>query len=434
MDERAPSLSTDEARVIAAECSGTSDFELLELQEISEGKESGGFMSDYLRFKIRIRLQDGTEKCHNLFAKTVPRTPGGHRDFVEEVQCYVKEVGFYRKVLPLLLKHQNNDKRSSVSGVIGKWAPHCYLTRDDIIIMEDLGIFNFRILNSRDLLDWSHCVTVLKKIASFHAASIIFEEKEKQNLEKTCRIVDLHPDCFTDVIDRAMSDDKNKGWFLAGVRAIVALVPYLSKYQHSTKLQRMIQEKIPTVFESVGGLKTSDKYRNVVCHGDLWSSNILFNYGEDSRPDTARFVDYQVLRYAPPATDLVIFINTTTNQNFRKRHNKDMLKIYYKEFNSELQEYGLSANEILSFEELHESFEHFSPAGRAIAGLYYQLILMDHEKKNSLFSSPENYSTFFLIDRSSDVRECFLKDEVFRYRMEEALNELIDKDILNTPS
>ncbi|GLH02147.1 Uncharacterized protein GBIM_08184 [Gryllus bimaculatus] len=430
MSDIFPLLSLDEVRFIVTDCAGTTDFEVLEVHESSVSSVNGGFMSDYWRMKIRVRLEDGTEKSYKFFAKTVPRNAGEHRQFVLEVQCYVKEVGFYRKILPLLLKHL--EKLDSARDTRdGRWAPRCFFTRDDIVVMEDLSEFGFESISSRELLDWNKCAAVLKKMAIFHAASIIFEEKEQMLTGKKCSIGDLHPQFFAPVLDKSMPDDENKGWFKAGVRASVALVPYLPKYKHNRNLQQMIQEKMPGAFESIAKYRTSDKFRNVVCHGDLWSSNILFCQNKDTNPETVYFVDYQNILYVPPAMDILIFINTTNSKSFRERYHQEIVNVYYETFSSELLNHGLSPDDILSLEELHNSLKYFGPPARVIAALYYQLIVMDSETKKALFSSPDYYSVFFLIDRSSDVRKCFEEDEIYRNRLEEALNELIENDILN---
>ena len=62
----------------------------------------------------------------------------------------------------------------------------------------------------------------------------------------------------------------------------------------------------------------------VICHGDLWLSNILFKYNAISgtngssdddqieiRPIEVKFIDFQSARFASLATDLVLFLFTS---------------------------------------------------------------------------------------------------------------------------
>ncbi|KAK7794870.1 hypothetical protein R5R35_013587 [Gryllus longicercus] len=423
-------LSPKEVHTIVAQCVGTANVEVLDVTETTLDNESGGFMSDYVIFKIEVRLSDGTNKTYQFFSKTLPSSIQ-HREYVKEVQCYDKEIGYYQNLLPILLKHQNNEASHDDSRVKGRWGPHCFLTRGDMVVMEDLSVLGYKVCNYRELLDWQHCAATLKKLASFHAASVIFEEKESEQRGQETRIGDLHPECFSSVIDRSMPGQENVGWFPCGVRAMIDLVPHLTKYQHDKGLQKTIQENLSSALKQLSLLSRSEKFRNVVCHGDLWASNILFRYGHDKRPESVRLIDYQILRYAPPATDIVVFLFTTTNREFRKRHVNNLLKVYYEEFSWELQNNGLSANELLSFEELQRSFEFYLGAGRATAAMYYEMILMDTETKQSLFASAEKYARFFSINRSAEVLECFRKDEIYRCRVQESIDEVIETDILH---
>ena len=67
----------------------------------------------------------------------------------------------------------------------------------------------------------------------------------------------------------------------------------------------------------------------VICHGDLWLSNILFKYNaipgtngssdEDQieiRPVEVKFIDFQSARFASLATDLVLFLFTSVRVSF----------------------------------------------------------------------------------------------------------------------
>lgn len=57
----------------------------------------------------------------------------------------------------------------------------------------------------------------------------------------------------------------------------------------------------------------------VICHGDLWLSNILFKYGQSDqsevRPTEVKFIDFQSARFASLATDLVLFLFTSVRVN-----------------------------------------------------------------------------------------------------------------------
>ena len=54
----------------------------------------------------------------------------------------------------------------------------------------------------------------------------------------------------------------------------------------------------------------------VICHGDLWLSNVLFKYASHTDtgefvPVEVKFIDFQSARFASLATDLVLFLFTS---------------------------------------------------------------------------------------------------------------------------
>ncbi|KAK7794871.1 hypothetical protein R5R35_013588 [Gryllus longicercus] len=423
-------LSADEARHIVAQNVSSPDFKILDIKETSLRNEDGGFMSDYWHIKMEVECSDSSVQTHKFFVKDVPKTDSTHREYVLEVQSYKKEGGFYMDIVPNLYKYNDACKKIKEEDVKGIWAPHCYLTRDGIIVMEDLSSAGFKVFNNRELMDWNHCVVVLRTLASFHAASITFEKRESEVVGHPCVIGDMYPDLFQSVLGKAMNDDPEKGWFAAGIRALCALVPQLTKYKGNVEVQRLIREKLPNICQTnINILGRSSQYRNVVSHGDLWSNNIMFRY-QNGIPITARFVDFQLQRYAPPSSDITMFLYTTINRNFRKRHRDNLLDVYYSELTKELNKNGISVNDVLPFDELRSSCEFMTPGGRVIAALYLQVITITKEQRNTICSSGETFSQFFLCNRELEVCEWFETDEYYRNLLQDAVYDLVDEDIL----
>lgn len=64
-------------------------------------------------------------------------------------------------------------------------------------------------------------------------------------------------------------------------------------------------------------VKRRDDRFNVLCHGDLWSNNIMFQYNEETgKPETCMLVDFQMCFYSSPMLDLHYFIiNSLSREN-----------------------------------------------------------------------------------------------------------------------
>ena len=73
----------------------------------------------------------------------------------------------------------------------------------------------------------------------------------------------------------------------------------------------------------------------VICHGDLWWSNILFKYGDSAQgeagssgiPTEVKFIDFQSARLASLVTDLLSFAFTSMSSAVRRNNIYDLLEV-----------------------------------------------------------------------------------------------------------
>lgn len=94
--------------------------------------------------------------------------------------------------------------------------------------------------------------------------------------------------------------------------------------------------------------RTSQKYKNVFSHGDIWANNVMFQYARDNKaPTNCCFVDFQFLRYAPPMLDLITILTIHTSRKFRKRYMMILLKDYLTFLRDTLKQHHLSHLTIL---------------------------------------------------------------------------------------
>ena len=112
-----------------------------------------------------------------------------------------------------------------------------------------------------------------------------------------------------------------------------------------------------------------------LCHGDFWSNNILFSYGEDaSSPESLVIIDYQLINVGNPCYDLVYFLYLNTDLAFRDAHLQSCLKLYYETFSSYFDD-----KLKYSFEEFLEDFHRFKNIGFTTACSVMPNILSDNQ-------------------------------------------------------
>lgn len=98
-----------------------------------------------------------------------------------------------------------------------------------------------------------------------------------------------------------------------------------------------------TLIEGNGlaAVKRRDDRFNVLCHGDLWSNNIMFKYNEDTgKPETCMLVDFQMCYYSSPMLDLHYFIVNSLSKVNKITQVDYILHLYHKNLAKSLKALG----------------------------------------------------------------------------------------------
>lgn len=78
--------------------------------------------------------------------------------------------------------------------------------------------------------------------------------------------------------------------------------------------------------------RETGKY-SVICQGDCWAPNFLLKYdATDSIAVDTKLIDFQLARFASPATDLSFFMYTCTEQDIREKHFDEFIQVSASDF------------------------------------------------------------------------------------------------------
>ncbi|KAM7364656.1 uncharacterized protein ACRADG_001057 isoform 1-T2 [Cochliomyia hominivorax] len=169
------------------------------------------------------------------------------------------------------------------------------------IIFEDLSVKNFILADRLKGLDEKHSCMVLKKLAKFHAAAKILNQRLEGELEKYQRgIFNRHTRAFGCVFE-----------YLTEICANFALnCSELGAYYHDklVKLRPYIVEYGTKAYNS------NPKHFYTLNHGDLWINNMMMLYDLTTEERTLKdvlLIDFQLCNWSSVAVDLHYFFHTS---------------------------------------------------------------------------------------------------------------------------
>lgn len=373
------------------------NFSITSIVVESLNETVSGMMAEY--YKLIMYLKIGEENVQqNFFCKKLIMFHKIQEIMGKAQGAYEKEEFIYKKFCEDLQK---------IGYTTITFAPRCYLTLNhDIFILDELIERGYGV-NHKDF-DLEHFQIGLKSIAEFHACSIILEETKGINLkEANPQII------FADSLYRKNEDYLGRHWFkncLQSVTKIVDVLPELPlpKSEIKAKLERFSI----LVYDIIS---PSTKFRNVCCHGDLSKLNILFQYKENL-PVDSKIVDFQALRYNPPAHDVVNFIYLCSSYKFRCKYLNDLTFFYYKCLEEKLLQSDLKLSEIIPETSFLESVKFILPQA-ILQKLFYNTMNPVIRLFPHILKDQDLYKKYVYEDRSEECLQAYEMSSTFRELM-----------------
>ncbi|XP_052851519.1 uncharacterized protein LOC128261729 isoform X2 [Drosophila gunungcola] len=204
-----------------------------------------GYLGDYYALTLSYcHEEDEVVRDIQLFVKAMPQ----HSAELAKEEIFQKEAWLYDTLLR---------KMQTFSNI--KWSADCVYTRNDLMVLEDIKLQGFRAAGSTELNE-AHMKQLIESVASFHAASLVYEHRTKTNIGQTYGDHLLEITVASEI-----------AWFTTGLSAVLAAIRSLPQYQGTDELS-FIDNKLLTIVEEIyEQAAPSKKYRNVLCHRDLWA-------------------------------------------------------------------------------------------------------------------------------------------------------------------
>lgn len=258
-----------------------------------------------------------------------PITKGVINEMSSRFDLFAKEPVVYLELLPKLKLKIPHD-----------FAPKCYPCPIKGLVLKDLKEDGFVMCERLNQLGVSHCKLALTSLAKFHAGSVACYKED--------------PDFVTSIGKELFyANEDTLGelsvWFKTAIGAVGTMLKDIEGFQHTA--EHFLKRSETIVDSLIDTCKPREGSLNVLNHGDFWMNNMLFKHDDEGRVVDVKFVDFQVVRYASPALDLLYFLYTSADEEARAQKT-DLLEAYLESLNSCLE--SLDCDERLTLEQLEE--------------------------------------------------------------------------------
>lgn len=230
-------------------------------------KPCGGNGESFASVMFRVEIIFESLEKGSYIVKTLPANELAIEKLgIGSYDVQNKEMDIYKRILPELkksLKSIKEDKHVFPKAL-------AIDINNEVIVLEDLAVKNFVMPDRKKGLDLIHLKMGLDKLAKLHASSLVLAEKDKNIFEKF------------DVGMISRTTTAFHCFFLSNMDALVQEVSEWPGYEkYALKLDKMKEtmlEKSMQIFDNNEGDLL------VLCHGDLWTNNLMYTYDDEGNP------------------------------------------------------------------------------------------------------------------------------------------------------
>ncbi|XP_035916431.1 uncharacterized protein LOC118514047 [Anopheles stephensi] len=375
-----------------------------------------GYLGQYSYLRVHYEAAHGTAQTSSrYFMKSLP-----YHDLV--LTKAVQEWGIFRKEAEIYSQLFNRYERSP-SKVI-KWAPDCLLARSNLLVMEDLTSAGYRTIDLRTTLDERHMKLVFDRLAQMHACSLHFETTQLggHSIGSLYNQSVLFETTFT----------PTSGWFVAGLKGIQTVALERNRFAKDPARKTILQQQLWSNLERIYILaETTDQFRSVVVHRDLWVNNIMFQYDQAREPcndpTDCKIIDFQLARYLPPAVDFLSALYLLTDGEHRAQFAEQYAEYYYTSLQRKLTALGLkNGSAILPREQFRATLSHYRLLGLVWAGVLHGFVNFPSGLLDRLHrEDPQTYTRLSMENRDDFIIKYYDTDDFFRDRLNDVVTELL---------
>lgn len=243
---------------------------------------------------------------------------------MDDFNVFKREIACYKNVLPRVY-----NLLTTIGEENCKLSPMCLKIDETVkpryFVFEDLRHLEFANVDRRLGLNIQHLSLAAQKLAKWHASTAHLSLIDHQTMENH-HIPNVSPEV-----------KHFHAFFECAMRSGAEVI---KKWPGCEYLGVKLFKLADTIIEKNCQVFTRDEQFNVLNHGDLWTSNIMFKHGADGAPEDVVFVDYAVGYYGSPGIDLSYLLYTSNTATNTCADWEEVLRLYHTELVLNLKRLG----------------------------------------------------------------------------------------------
>ncbi|EDW33749.1 GL27004 [Drosophila persimilis] len=384
--------------------------------ELSDHLQRASAKGDnYLGVVWRLRVPPD----RSLVVKLPPQNSVRRKQFFAR-PCFLRESQAYEEFLPLVEELQ--ERWGVPEEERFRQHARCFHTcrdePDECIVLEDLCRSGFQLHDRFRHLPLQHVAQVMRAYGKLHAVSLAAKRQCPERLLPFRQMVDI--------FEQRRDDTALASYFENLKESALSALLSPADDAYGARLREYFSRG--TYFDLLLPLinGTNCEPYAVVCHGDCWNNNIMYRLC----PLDLRLIDWQLMRYASPVTDLAYFLFTCTTRAFRQRHLQAMLEEYHVQLGQQLTRLGESVEQLLPRKAFAEQLRAKAAVGLLLAMMVLPIVTMQGQDVPDL----QAISDMIEAGGSTNLQGAgFLgtgNEELYKRRMREVILDCVDSDYI----
>ncbi|KAK9872370.1 hypothetical protein WA026_017828 [Henosepilachna vigintioctopunctata] len=319
---------------------------------ISKGSDK---VDGYLGEIVRIFVKDGNNTL-NLIVKIGLKDEKLRANFPYS-EAISNEILAYEKILPSFLNLQIEAKFPTLFNPFAKFYSASSALNQEYLILEDLKVSKFEMLEMKELLDHDHTKLICETYGKLHGLSFALKTLKKENFmgldSELHEVVNLIFTIYN------IGKEFSKMW------------KYIQTVMREKGIEcKRINNYVDNSFSMMKDMSDirEEKF-TCLLHGDCWTNNLMFkhkNYDGQKKVEDIKLIDWQACRIGPPVFDISYTLYSGASKDVFSNL-KMYLNIYYENLSKTLALFDLDANSVYPFEEMKRQWKKYYHYGTILA-------------------------------------------------------------------